>query len=154
MSWARRSSATRVACCVSMRAAPSPYASSACCSAGAVAATMRPRTDTTTSSSASDMSPRCAPTPTPSMSEIRDSALSAAEAWVEGVAERVAQQVGAEDGKADGDTWEQHEVRGLLRVLRRRYREHASPRGPGLGHAEPEKREGRLGEDGASQLRR
>ena len=68
---------------------------------------------------------------------------AAAEARIERVAERVAEQVRAEDREADRDAREQHELRRLLRVLRRRDREHAAPRGIRLGHAEAEERQRR-----------
>src|SRR5215813_10883978 len=71
-------------------------------------------------------------------------------ARVQSVAKRVAEQTRSEHGQADGDAREEHEPRRLLCILRGGDREHASPRGIGLGYAQAEEGQGRLDEDGAA----
>src|SRR5262245_1616844 len=80
--------------------------------------------------------------------------LAAAQARIERVTERVPEQVRAEHGEADRQPREEHEPGGLLRVLGRRHRQHATPRRVRLGHAHAEERERGLHEDGAPELRR
>src|SRR5262249_48942581 len=69
---------------------------------------------------------------------------AAAQARVQRVAERIAEQVRAEHGEADGEAGEQHEVRRLLGVLRRRHRKHAAPGRIRLRYAQAEEGQGRL----------
>src|SRR6266852_6672200 len=77
----------------------------------------------------------------------------APQSWIERVAKGIAEEIRAEDGQADGDTREEHEVRRLLRVLRRRDREHAAPRRVWLGDAQAQEGQRRLDENGAAELR-
>src|SRR6266852_1512901 len=76
----------------------------------------------------------------------------APQSWIERVAESIAEEIRAEDGQTDGDAREEHEVRRLLRVLRRRDGEHATPRGIRLRNAQAQKGQGRLDENCPAEL--
>src|ERR1700730_17490628 len=80
-------------------------------------------------------------------------ASGAPQSWIERVAKSIAEEIRAEDGQTDGDTREEHEMRRLLRVLRRRDRENATPRRVRLGDAQSQEGQGRLREDRAAELR-
>src|SRR2546427_9874336 len=66
----------------------------------------------------------------------------APQSWIERIAKGIAEEIRAEDGQTDGDAREEHEVRRLLRVLRRRDGEHATPRRIRLGDAQPPEGQG------------
>src|SRR5713101_3997211 len=70
----------------------------------------------------------------------------------EDVAERVAEQVGTEDREADGNAGKYDQPRRGAHVFRRRFRQHPAPGRVGLGNAESEERQRRLGQDRGSEL--
>ena len=73
---------------------------------------------------------------------------------VERVPERIAEEVEAEHAEADRDAREQRDPRRLLGVRRGGAREHQAPRRRRLRRAEPQVRQGRLGQDRGAELAR